>query len=66
MNSHDVTVVGYLILLAVAVALQVAARRRWVTVPPLGVVVRRAMRSRPGRIAVIAGWAWLGLHFFAR
>jgi hypothetical protein len=65
-NSHDATVAGYLILLAVGVTIQIASRRRAVPAPPLGAVVRQAMRGRPGRIALIAGWAWLGLHFFAR
>jgi hypothetical protein len=29
-------------------------------------VLRRAMRTRSGRVGVIAGWAWIGIHFFAR
>jgi hypothetical protein len=65
-NSHQVTVSGYLLLLAAAILLQVLSRCRDCTVPPLPAVIARAMRTRPGRVAVIAGWAWIGLHFFAR
>jgi len=32
----------------------------------LGVVVEDVMRTRSGRIGLIAGWARLGIHFFAR
>jgi hypothetical protein len=29
-------------------------------------VFSRVMRTRSGRVGVMAGWVWLGLHFFAR
>jgi len=32
----------------------------------LGTVLGRVMRTRSGRVGVIAGWVWLGLHFLAR
>ena len=35
-------------------------------IPPLPDVFSRVMRTRSGRVGVMAGWAWLGLHFFAR
>ncbi|MGE5225884.1 MAG: DUF6186 family protein [Planctomycetaceae bacterium] len=31
-----------------------------------GLVLERVMRTRAGRIGVLAGWAWFGLHLFAR
>jgi hypothetical protein len=65
-SSRAVTIAGYLALLGLGVLVQVAATRRPGTVPPLQVVLARVMHSRPGRLALIAGWAWLGLHFFAR
>lgn len=66
MNSHDVTVAGYLVVLAAAAGLQVLALRSPSRVPPLGEVLSRAMRTRTGRVGVLVAWAWLGLHFFAR
>ena len=29
-------------------------------------LVRRIMRTRTGRVGMLAAWAWLGLHFFAK
>lgn len=66
MTWHDATMAGYLLMVGVAVGLQVAATRGHTRVPPLGQVVAHIMRTRAGRIGVLAGWAWVGLHFFAR
>ena len=66
MTSRAVTIAGYLALLGLGVLVQVAANRRRGTVPPLRAVLARVMHTRPGRLALVAGWAWLGLHFFAR
>lgn len=66
MSSHDVTIAGYLAVLAAVVLLQVLALRSPSRVPPLGEVLSRVMRTRTGRVGVLVAWAWLGLHFFAR
>ena len=67
MTSHDLTIAGYLTLLAAGVALQVTASRRPDgQLPPLQNVLARAMRTRTSRLALIVGWGWVGLHFFAR
>jgi len=66
MNSHDITIAGYLAVLGLGVVLQLLATRSRVPVPPLGDVLSRAMRSRTGRVGILVAWAWLGLHFFAR
>ncbi len=66
MNSHDVTVTGYLVVLAAMVALQLLSRRPGSRIPALGAVITWAMSSRTLRVAILIGWAWLGLHFFAR
>jgi Family of unknown function (DUF6186) len=65
-NSHDVTVAGYLAVLGIMVALQVLATRARARIPALGEVLSRAMRSRTGRVGVLVAWAWIGLHFFAK
>ena len=66
MNSHDLTVTGYLVVLLAAAGLQAIALRTSAPVPPLGQVLTRIMRTRTGRVGVLVAWAWLGLHFFAR
>jgi len=66
MSSHLLSVAVYLCFLVAGVVLQLlGARGRW-RVPSLGAVFSRVMRTRSGRVGIIAGWAWLGLHFFAR
>jgi hypothetical protein len=66
MNSHDLTVAGYVAVLAALALLQVFALRSPGHVPPIGEVLTRAMRSRTGRVGILVAWAWVGLHFFAR
>ncbi len=63
---HEVTIAGYLVVVAGIVLLQVLATRTRVPVPSLGDLLTLAMRSRTGRVGVLVAWAWVGLHFFAR
>lgn len=64
--AHDVTIAGYLVVLAAIVVLQVLATATRAAVPSLGDLLTRGMRSRTGRVGVLVAWAWIGLHFFAR
>ena len=68
MNSRDLTVLGYLLVVLAGVLLElIAVRTRGrARIPPLGDVFTRIMRTRTGRVGVLVAWAWLGLHFFAR
>jgi len=66
MNWHDVTIAGYLLVVAGIVLLQLLATRTRGPVPSLGDLFTRAMRSRTGRVGVLVAWAWIGLHFFAK
>jgi hypothetical protein len=66
MSTHAVAVTGYLVIALAGVALEWFARRGSGRVPRFSEVVSRATRTRAGRVGVMAGWAWLGLHFFAR
>lgn len=66
MNSHDVTVTGFLVLLAALVGTEIAGRTRRVRVPTFGQVMTRIMRTRTGRVGILVAWAWIGLHFFAK
>jgi len=65
-SSHDVTVGGYLAVVAAGVILEVVATRTRAQVPSLGDVLTRIMRTRTGRVGVLVAWAWLGLHFFSQ
>ena len=65
MTAGTVGVVGFAALLVTAVLLEVAARRR----PGRATAVQAigaAMRTTPGRLAVLGTWVWLGVHFLAR
>ena len=66
MNSHNVTIAGYLLVVAAIVLLQLLATKTRAPIPSLGDLFTRAMRSRTGRVGVLVAWAWIGLHFFAR
>jgi hypothetical protein len=66
LSSHDITVAGYVLILFAGVGLEWLARRGSGRIPTFSDVLLRAARTRAGRVGVIAGWAWLGLHFFAR
>jgi hypothetical protein len=66
MSSHDVTLAIYSALALAGVGLEVRSRRPGSRVPSLSRVFTRMMRTRSGRVGIVAGWVWLGLHFFAR
>jgi hypothetical protein len=66
MNSHDVTVALYGVFVLAGVGLGVRSRTSGSSIPSLGSVFSRVMRTRSGRVGILAGWVWLGLHFFAR
>jgi hypothetical protein len=66
MNSHDIAVLGYLLVALTLLVLQGLSLRRGSRIPSLGTAFSRVMRTRSGRVGFMAGWAWLGLHFFAR
>ena len=66
MSSHDFAVLVYVAILASAFLLELLSRRERSRIPSLSTLFRKVMRTRPGRVGIMAGWAWLGLHFFAR
>jgi hypothetical protein len=66
MSSRALTIAGYILVVLALMALEVASSFRGSGVPPFRVVVERVMRTRSGRVRLLAAWAWLGLHFFAR
>jgi Family of unknown function (DUF6186) len=66
MSPHDLTVAGYLAIVASAVALQVLSRWPGSRIPSLGRLLSSVMRTRAGRVGVVAGWSWFGLHLLVR
>ncbi|HXJ63786.1 MAG TPA: DUF6186 family protein [Actinomycetota bacterium] len=66
MMSRDFAILVYSAIVAVAFVLELLSRRTRSRIPSLSTLFRTVMRTRPGRVGLIAGWAWLGLHFFAR
>ncbi len=66
MNSHDLTVLGYLVFLLAGLLLELLATRTRMQIPALEQVLTRVMRTRTGRVGVLVAWAWVGLHFFAQ
>jgi hypothetical protein len=65
-SSHDIAILGYVVFVVALLVLQGLSLRRRSRVPSLGTVFSRVMRTRSGRVGMMAGWAWIGLHFFAR
>ena len=67
MTSAAVSLLGFAALLVAGLALEMTARRRPAgTVATAGESLSAAMRTTPGRTAVLAAWIWLGVHFLAR
>ncbi|HEX6596296.1 MAG TPA: DUF6186 family protein [Acidimicrobiales bacterium] len=60
-----VTMAGYAVVALWAVGLEIAARRSG-RVATLGAALCSALRWRPVRGAILAGWLWLGWHVFVR
>ena len=63
--TRVVTLVGFAVLAAAAVVLELVARRspRLCT---LGDALGAVLRHLPLRLLLLAGWLWLGWHTFVR
>lgn len=61
MSSHAI-LLGYGVIVAMGLAIGVTAHRSGGPAP-IGDVIDWVLQTRSGRIALFAGWAWLGLHF---
>jgi hypothetical protein len=66
MSSRAIALAGYAVFALAWLVLQLLAKRPGSRLPTFREAMTRLMRSKSGRVGVIAGWAWLGLHFFAR
>lgn len=66
MSSHAITVGLYLLFLAIGIGLSIRARNPKSQVPSFSQMLRRLMHGRTGRIALVAWWAFIGLHLFSK
>jgi hypothetical protein len=66
MSDRAITVIGFIAIIAALVVLEILARRRIGRIPTLGEWLGYVMRRPLGRGLIMAGWLWLGWHYFAR
>jgi hypothetical protein len=66
MTTARVAEAGFLLLIALGFVLEMLARRPDATVPTVAEVVDRCLRTKTGRVLILATWWWLGWHFLAR
>jgi hypothetical protein len=64
--TRAVTIAGFAVVLSALAALELIARRGGTRVPTLGQWLGYLMRRPAGRALILAGWLWLGWHYFAR
>jgi hypothetical protein len=64
MNA-EITVIGYLVLVAIGFGLWAWGRLRPQHIAPLGDLIDRMVSRRRTRLALLAIWWWLGWHFFS-
>jgi Family of unknown function (DUF6186) len=66
MNTKGMTIIGFVAVIAALVTLEILGRRKVGRIPTLSEWLGYVMRPRAGRALILAGWLWLGWHFFAR
>ena len=63
--TRAVTLAGYAVIVAAAIALELTSRRR-ASLPTFGVVVTALTANRTVRLLLTVAWLWLGWHLFVR
>jgi len=66
MSTRAITIVGFVVIIAALVLLEILGRRPSSRIPTLGQWLGYVMRPRGGRALILLGWLWLGWHYFAR
>jgi hypothetical protein len=66
MSTRAITIIGFVAVIAALVTLEILGRRKIRRIPTLSEWLGYVMRPRAGRALILAGWLWLGWHFFAR
>jgi hypothetical protein len=60
---REITLVGFALCLAAAIAVEVVARRDPQRIAPLGDLLDRVMAARSARVGILLFWWWVGWHF---
>lgn len=66
MTPRATIIATFAVILLLAVAIDLVARRTGSGVQPFSATLTAALRTRGGRIVVLGAWLWLGWHFLAR
>jgi len=66
MSPRGITIVGYVLIGAAALVVELVARRPGSRVPTLSQLAQRLMHERWGRVGMLLVWWWLGFHFLSR
>jgi uncharacterized protein DUF6186 len=66
MATRVITIIGFCTVIAALVVLEIVARRPGSRVPALSEWLGYLMRQKTGRVLLLAGWLWLGWHYFSR
>ena len=64
--TRAITITGFAVAVAAMIVLEILARRPGSRIPTVGQWLGYLMRPKIGRVLVLAGWWWLGWHYFAR
>jgi hypothetical protein len=65
MTARALILAGYVAIATAALILETSARRGG-PVATFCAALGTALRHRPARLLVLAGWLWLGWHLFVR
>ena len=66
MTPRAAIVTAFAAILCLVVATEMYARRPGSRLRPLPDTLAAALRTRGGRVVVLAAWLWLGWHLLAR
>ncbi|HEY5855401.1 MAG TPA: DUF6186 family protein [Aldersonia sp.] len=61
-----ITTAGFTVVALAAVVLFVASARGWFGLCSVGALLDVVRATTAWRVALLAGWAWLGWHLLAR
>ena len=66
MSTRAITIVGFVLVIAALVTLEILGRRKKANIPTVREWLGYVMRPKTGRALILLGWLWLGWHYFAR
>lgn len=66
MSTRAITIVGFVLVIAALVTLEILGRRKKANIPTVSEWLGYVMRPKTGRALILLGWLWLGWHYFAR